>query len=374
MPRCGARERDTIRASMEFTGRLGAIALPELLQWPHNERRSGSLVVRTARREKRVLFERGMVVGCQSGNPAEYFGQHLLLHGYLERAPIMEALALCRATGARLGTALVDLGLLAPQALDEALAAHVAERVCDLFTWQHGVFYFLQELPEGVELLAKPLDPVLLALEGSRWADEHRRLRELLVHDGIVLRRSPAPPPAGLSPLAARIHAALERPQRLDDLYALVQGSKFRFLEGCHGLLVDGTVEVDRMEDFGESGSEIRMFDLMLEQAASEEVLFTARHLSLPLEWLDRFFPLWVEGEGAAAELPEDERELYARMDGNRSLRELVLDGEASREERMDLVLLQLQKGQLALLPRPMRELRALGRGFRNPWLRRFLG
>jgi hypothetical protein len=360
---------------MEFTGRLGAVPLPELLQWPYHERRSGSLVVRTTRREKRVLFERGQIVGCLSGNPAEYFGQHLLLQGHVERKPLMEALALCRTTGSRLGAALVDLGLLTPAALDAALQDHVTERVCDLFIWQHGVFYFLQELPEGVELLAEPLDPVRVALEGSRWADDHERIRSLLVHDGMVVRRA-AEIPAGLPPLAHRVVASLDRPQRLDELHDLVQGSMFRFLEACYGLLVEGTLEVERLDEHHDATSEIHVFDLLLEQAASEEVMFSARHLALPLEWFDRFFPLWVADENApeAEDLPADERELYRRMDGSRSLRELVLDEPAQRNERMDLVLLQLQKGQLALLPRPLAELQALGRGSRNPWIRRLMG
>src|SRR2546430_1357047 len=143
---------------MEFTGRLGALSLSELLQWPHHERRSGSLVVRTARREKRVLFERGLIVGCQSGDPAEYFGQQLLLE-----------------------------------------------------------------------------DRVLATLG--------------------------------------------ERPRRLDDLYRAVQGSYFRYLEAVYRLLVAGVLDVDSVEEERDAKSEIRMFDLLLEQAAAEEVLFSARHL-----------------------------------------------------------------------------------------------
>jgi hypothetical protein len=361
---------------MEFTGRLGAVALPELLQWPHNERRSGALVVRTSRREKRVLFDHGEIVGCLSGDPAEYFGQHLLLQGHIERGRLVEALSLCRVAGVRLGTALVDLGLLPPDQLEQTLRGHVTERVCDLFLWQHGVFYFSSEMPEKADLLGIPLDPVMVAMEGARWADEHERIRTLLVHDGVVLRRAGEQPPDDLPVIQARIFDLLEQPDRLDALYERVQGSKFRFLEACYRLLAEGALEVERLEDDFEVRSEIRMFDLMLEQAATEEVMFTARHLSLPLDWFDRFFPLWVEGADgtAVAELPEDERSLFERMDGNRSLRELVLDQPGRPEGRMDLVLLQLQKGQLALLPRPLSELKKLGRGPSNPWLRRFLG
>ena len=368
---------------MEFTGRLGAMSLSDLLQWPHNERRSGSLVVRTARREKRVIFERGLVVGCVTGEPAEYFGQHLLLNGFLQRRKLLEALALCRVSGARLGTALVDLGLLSAQECAYALAKHVEERVCDLFIWDHGVFYFLQELPEVGDRLTEPLDPLALSLEGTRWADEHERIRQVLVHDGIVLSRSAEPPPPAdtRTPLIERVLAGVDKPRRLDELYQLVQGSRFRFLEATYAMLVAGTLEVERLDEESGASSEIRMFDLMLEQANEEEVLFSSRHLSLPLDWLHRFYPLWVEAdERVEAEeiqpVRGDELAFYRLMDGSRSLGDLVLTDvpAARREERMDLVLLQLQKGQLALLPRPLAELKALGKGARNPWLRRFMG
>lgn len=351
------------------------MAIADLLQWPHNERRSGSLVVRTARREKRVLFERGLIVGCVSGDPAEYFGQHLLLNGYLEREKLLDALDLCRISGARLGTALVDLGLLAPDTAAWALAKHVEERVCDLFLWPHGVFYFLQELPDVGDRLSQPLDPLALSLEGTRWADEHARIRELLVHDGVVLRRGAAKPSGSGTPLVHRIFAGVVHPLRLDELYRHVQGSQFRFLEAVYDLLVAEALEVERLEEYTDSRSELRMFDLLLEQASAEDVLFTPRHLSLPLEWLDRFFPLWVEGD-AREEARADELAFYRLMDGSRSLGDLVVnDVEPDRrQERMDLVLLQLQEGQLALLPRPLAELKALGKGKSNPWLRRFMG
>src|ERR1044072_8846877 len=157
------------------------MSLSDLLKWPHNERRSGSLVVRTARREKRVIFERGLVVGCVTGEPAEYFGQHLLLNGYIQRRKLRGALALCRVSGARLGTALVDLGLLSAEDAAYALAKHVEERVCDLFIWDHGVFYFLQEMPEVGDRLPEPPGPLALSLAGNGWADEPARNRPALV-------------------------------------------------------------------------------------------------------------------------------------------------------------------------------------------------
>jgi len=68
---------------MEFSGRLAAFPPAELLQWAHHERRTGALVFRRSRRQKRVFFEKGEVVACLSDDPADYYGQHLQLYGYL---------------------------------------------------------------------------------------------------------------------------------------------------------------------------------------------------------------------------------------------------------------------------------------------------
>jgi hypothetical protein len=363
---------------MELSGRLGAISLAELLQWPHHERRSGALVVRTSRRDKRVLFVEGQIVGCESSNPAEYFGRHLLLNGYVHRQKLLEVLSLCRATGAPLGTALIDLGLLSPAMVAEALRAHVADRVCDLFLWEHGVFYFELGLPPGGDLLQQPLDPLSVALEGSRWVDELARIRQVLVHDGLVLARAAgaAPSPGG-DALERRLLEALEGPQRLDAIYEQVQGSHFRFLSAAYRLLVAGTLEVDRLEEDDEAkrSTAVALYELMLDEAAEEELLLSARHLALPIEWLDRFFPLWVEAaDGAAPGLTREDAEFCRQLDGSRSLQQLLQLEPPKRKQRLELVLLQLRNGQLALLPRPLAELRALGEGARNPWFKKLWG
>src|SRR5262249_44853171 len=129
---------------------------------------------------------------------------------------------------------------------------------------------------------------------------------------------------------------------------------------------------VEGLEDEREAKSEIRMFDLLLEQAATEDVLFSARHLSLPLEWFDRFFPLWMEPE-ELGNIPAEELRLYRQMNGSRPLKELVLAETSLRQERMDMVLLQLQNGNLALLPRALDEIQSRGRK-RSAWVKKLLG
>jgi hypothetical protein len=71
---------------MEFSGRLAAFPIGDILQWAHNDRRTGSLVVRRSGCEKRVFFRDGEIAACFSDDAAEFFGQHLLVTGQVDEA------------------------------------------------------------------------------------------------------------------------------------------------------------------------------------------------------------------------------------------------------------------------------------------------
>ena len=90
---------------MELSGRLASFPVGDILQWVHHERRTGSLVVRRSRREKRIFLRKGDIVGCLSDDPAEYYGQHLLLNGYLDEGSLVKALRYCKLQETRLGVA-----------------------------------------------------------------------------------------------------------------------------------------------------------------------------------------------------------------------------------------------------------------------------
>src|SRR5688500_20209083 len=101
---------------MEFSGRLAAFPPSDILQWVHNDRRSGALVLRRSGRTKRVYFDRGNVVACTSDDPAEYYGQLLLIYGYIGELELMQALQRCQQEeNVRLGAALREVGLLSEE-------------------------------------------------------------------------------------------------------------------------------------------------------------------------------------------------------------------------------------------------------------------
>lgn len=343
---------------MEFSGRLAAFPMADLLQWAKNEACTGALVIRRSQREKRIYFNSGDVVGCMSNDPAEFYGQHLLLNGHLDDSQLFLALSSCAARSVRLGVALQDLGMLPPQAIQQTLRAQIEDQICDLFLWQRGVFYFLAELPPEEEILPEPINVLGLVMEGGRWLDETSRIRRVLVHDDVVLQRGELADLSDRTPIERRILAAVDGEKTLAEIYEKVRGSYFRFLEAAFRLCVGRGLDIAEVRDTAErsSTSEISVYDLLLEQATEEQVLVARRHMAVPLDLLERCYPVWVE-EPAGEErtrMPAKARDFYARFDGSTPLGEAFSRDPRQRGREMDLLLLQLEKGRLALLPAPV--------------------
>jgi Domain of unknown function (DUF4388) len=343
---------------MDFSGRLAAFPVSDLLQWAHSERCTGALVIRRSQREKRIFFHAGEVVGCLSDDPAEYYGQYLVLHGHLKEDQLFEAISLSTSKGIRLGAAILELGLLDPGVVQRTLRAQIEDALCDLFLWERGIFYFQAEMPQEDDILPEPINVMGLMMEGTRWKDEVYRIRRVLVHDGMVLRRGERFPGGdGLSPVQRRIVKAVDGRKTLGELYQSVRGAYFRFLEGAFRLCVEMVLDIEKVGDPVEMGThEMSVYDLLLETAAEEQALVARRHMAVPLDLLERSYPVWVAEPGPEerTRMPERARDFYARFDGRTSLGEAFSGDVRQRGREMDLLLLQLQKGRLALLPLPL--------------------
>jgi hypothetical protein len=345
---------------MEFSGRLAAFPIGDILQWTHNDRRSGALVVRRSAVEKRIFLREGEVVACFSDDAAEFFGQHLLVNGLLEEPKLIRALTHCQKQGGLLGQALEALGLLSADAVAAAIERHVRDQVCDIFLWRTGVFYFTTEALPNEQLLPRPIPAVQLAMEGSRWADELQRIRRVFVHDNIVLKRSgkSAETP---NPLERRILRAADGKMPLSELYGEVRGSFFRFLEAAYQLAVREALDVVSVGDQTDTAStELRLADLLIEQVTEEQTVFLRHHLAVPYDALERCVPVWVRRPDATEEarMPPPVREFYARIDGEADFATLLSGADnEERVRRMERLVLQLRKGTIALLPGPASEL-----------------
>jgi hypothetical protein len=366
---------------MEFSGRLAAFPIADILQWAQNDRRTGSLVVRRSGCEKRVYFRDGEIVACYSDDAAEFFGQHLLVRGLLDEGRLVQALTFCQKEGGLLGGALTELGLLTADRVVAALREHVEDQVCELFLWKSGIFYFTNEMVEPEQALPEPLPAAVVALEGSRRTDEHARFRRVFVHDQVVLKKG-ARRAESSTPLEKRLLKVVDGRRTLTELYHEVRGSWYRFLEAAYHLAVEGVLDIGEVREVSESHStELRLADLLIEQVAEEQTVFLRQHLAIPFEALAHCVPVWVRPPDADEEsrMSQPVREFYRQIDGRADLSSLLQGvGREERSRRMDRLILQLRKGALALLPVGIDQLEAEADVAKRPaggrWWRRLRG
>jgi hypothetical protein len=359
---------------MEFSGRLAAFPMTDLLQWAKNERRTGALVVRRSAREKRIYFDRGDVIGCLSDDPAEFYGQHLLIYGHLSDQQLFQALTHCTQQKVRLGTALRELGLLPEEVIQRTLREHIEDVIWDMFLWPRGLFYFREEMLTEEELLPEPMDTMGLILEGTRWTDELARMRRVLVHDGVVIRHGARWPGEDLPPLDRRVARHVDG-QTVGELYRKVRGSYFRFLESVYRLCIASVLDIEDVGEDSAAGTfEMSVYDLLLEQATEDQVLVARKHMAVPLDLLERCCPVWVLEPTAEEQkrMPSKARDFYARLDGRTTLGEAFSGDARQRGRELDLLLLQLQKGRLALLPIPLDRLEQQAEESGTPALQRW--
>jgi len=226
-----------------------------------------------------------------------------------------------------------------------------------MFLWPRGLFYFRGEMLHEEELLPEPIDTMGLTLEGTRWVDEMARIRQILVHDGVVMRRGELWPGEDLPPLQKRLARNVDGERTLGDLYKKVRGSYFRFLSAAYRLCIDRVLDIVEVGEIEEPGTfEVSVYDLLLEQATEDQVLVARRHMAVPIDLLEHCYPIWVEEPNADEQkrMPSRARDFYARFDGRTSLGDAFSGEPRQRGREMDLLLLQLQKGRLALLPVPL--------------------
>lgn len=348
---------------MEFSGRLATIQFGDVLQLANQERWSGDLVVRRSSREKRVYLDQGKVVGCLSSDPAEFYGRHLLLHDRVGESDLSRALSWCTRHGVRLGEALRELEILGEEEIRETLGQRISDAVCDLFLWQRGVFYLESDEPPELALAPHPIDTFGLVMEGSRWLDEHRRIRRVLLSDRVVLGRGPRWPPGdGVSALQRHVARAVDGQRDLGELRQQLGGSEFRFLEAAYGLCMEEVLDIERVgsEDTSHT-SEISLLDVLMEQAASEEsTILSERHFSIPVDVLVELVPAWTErpGDDELQGVRSSVARFLSGIDGRTPIRDLLSTAADARSRQLEQLLVELRRGRLALLPGPLGEIR----------------
>lgn len=340
---------------MQMSGVFKTFPPAELLQWAHNDRLTGTLVLRRSTREKQILLREGKIVGCLSNEPFDFYGQYLLAVGYLAEQDLLRALSACEesSNSLRLGQALVQLDILDRETVIRTLREQTEQSILDIFVWPRGVFFLLEDEPEQVPLEMPPLDPISLVFEGVRQMDEIARIRARLPHDRVVLRTGVAWPGSQLSPLARRIVGFFEPNLTLRKLHRAAGGGYCQFLTATDRLLQDHVFEIDLLGEPESDTVTLSLLDIMLDRVQSERQAMIGATVDMPIAILGQLYPVWLgdRRDAPASDTSRAVKDLARSINGETKLATLLSTDAKTRNQQLEWLWLLIGARRLALLP-----------------------
>jgi hypothetical protein len=162
-----------------LTADVRAFALADMLSLIHAAGKSGFLLFCHDGHEKSVFLHRGEVVFAASNQKSDRLGESLLRSGGISLERLQEADRRW-SPSSRFGKVLVELGVLTPRDLWNAVKAQVEEIVRSLLTYTAGSVHFWEGevQPDNIVRLALPTRRLIA--EGLRRRDELFKLLALL--------------------------------------------------------------------------------------------------------------------------------------------------------------------------------------------------
>lgn len=116
--------------------------LPSYLYQAVRNRVTGTLVVRSGERARRLFFREGEIVFVASSDGAQLLGELLLADGAIVTEELDDCLVEASDTGCRLGEVLLARGHVRPSSLARLLNRQREERLATMFAWSSGAIAF----------------------------------------------------------------------------------------------------------------------------------------------------------------------------------------------------------------------------------------
>ena len=183
---------ETGRLSIE--GNLSETAFARILHNLYSLRATGLLHLENNNLKKVVYIRNGYPIFVRSNLVREFLGQMLVRTGLLSDEVLAESLEASKQSNQRHGTALIEMGLLEPHQLNDALRTQVLDKLLDIFSWPEGKYRFVQarEFKQGVTSI--DLSPANLILQGLRdHANRDQVLKILEPHFEHYLQQAESP-------------------------------------------------------------------------------------------------------------------------------------------------------------------------------------
>lgn len=224
---------------------LSAFSTADALHWAGSSRFGGRLRFSRDGRRIELLIAEGQLINAASSARNESFGSHLFAEGLIDDFDLAAATVYSRDNQARVGTAIVELGVLGEDVVREQLQQHLVNLAELPLEWGDGRLTAHRRLEDdGAGIEAERIDLNFLMIESARRKDEIDRIRKYLPTDDCTLgfgvfELDPTAPARQL-----RITGALKEGDTTRELYERIGGSYHQFLWALRRLLKESILEV----------------------------------------------------------------------------------------------------------------------------------
>ena len=166
------------RAGMLY-GMLSKFAIADILMGLQRSGKTGQLYLKSGGMQKSILFLHGDIFFASSSLRDDWLGSMLLRENRITRQQFEESSERMNATGKRHGTVLVEMGMLKPNELFEAVRRSVELVIYSLFAIKKGEFIFKEEPLSEDETINLRLSAANLIYTGIRRLEDIEAVRSM---------------------------------------------------------------------------------------------------------------------------------------------------------------------------------------------------
>lgn len=163
---------------------MANIPFSEIFYFFCEAKRSGVLNIidaETNETKRRILFKDGECFFVQGGTLNETLGRLLVKWGKLTPEKYKESIQIQSSTKKKTGDVLLEMGLITPQELSEAIIRQVEEKIEACFAFEDGSYSFFEAPPpKDNNLVLYPLKPERIVLNGVKNFLSLQKLDEML--------------------------------------------------------------------------------------------------------------------------------------------------------------------------------------------------
>jgi CheY-like chemotaxis protein/curved DNA-binding protein CbpA len=179
----------------DYEGDLTDTNIAEIFAQLFYARKTGILEVSASGVLKNVYFDHGNAVFVESESRQESLGQILVRQGIINEDDLMLSLENMVTFGKRQGGTLVEMGMITPMQLFQALRGQMREKLLSLFPWFEGSYFFDPTEFDRNSLTVFELPMPRVIYDGILAAYDGETIREMFaeVQDQVIFPARPLP-------------------------------------------------------------------------------------------------------------------------------------------------------------------------------------